>query len=231
LELIITYMKIHLKNNLLTTVSFLFISQLCLAQILNSDFNKKLRYTRALGIARSTFDVTGFPSSPDYASLELRLGAGIVKPIGKYFELKSGLNLGLKVKRKSYFFGPSKQFTYEPWVMLSLDEAASSRNHFFLDIPLTLQFNPPKTRIGLKGGLNFRFWAPNNDSVDVLTARQEIGLLGGISYNVFKKINIGLEHYYGLTDIWGGSYTGNNSQIIQFHARNQFTQITIEQTF
>lgn len=224
-------MKIHLKINLLTTVSFLFISQLCLAQIINSDFNKNLRYTKALSIARSTFDVTGLPSSPDYASLELRLGAGIVKPIAKYFDLKSGVYLGLKIKRQSYFFGLSKQYTNELWVLPALDEAASSRNHFFVDIPLTLQFNPPKTKIGLKGGLDFRFWAPNNDSVDALTARQEIGLLGGISYSLFKKITIGLEHYYGLTDIWGGSYIGNNSQLIQYHVRNQFTQITIEQNF
>lgn len=224
-------MKIHLKLNLLTTVSFLFISQLCLAQIINSDFNKNLRYTKALSIARSTFDVTGLPSSPHYASLELRLGAGIVKPIAKYFDLKSGVYLGLKIKRQSYYFGLSKQYTNELWVLPALDEAANSRNHFFVDIPLTLQFNPPKTKIGLKGGLDFRFWAPNNDSVDALTARQEIGLLGGISYSLFKKITIGLEHYYGLTEIWGGSYIGNNSQLIQYHVRNQFTQITIEQNF
>jgi len=190
-----------------------------------------LRYTRALSMARSTFDVTGFPSSPDYASLELRLGAGIVKPIGKYFDLKSGVHLGLKVKRKSYFFGPSKQFTSEPWVMRSLDEAASSRNHLFVEIPLTLQYNVPKTGIRLKGGLNFRFWAPNNDSVDVLTARPEMGMLGGVSYNLIKGINISLEHYYGLTNILSGSYFINNSQLIEYTVRNQFTQIVIEQTF
>ena len=222
-------MKSHLR--IIITVSFLFISQLSFAQILNSDFNKKLRYTRAVNIARSTFDVTGFPSSPVYPSLELRLGAGILKPLAKHLDLKSGIYLGLKLKRQSYYFGLSKQYTTEPWVLPALDEAASSRNHFFVDIPLVLQFNPPKTRIGLKGGLNFRFWAPNNDSVDVLTARPEIGLIGGISYNLIKNISIGLEHYYGLTDILGGSYTGTNNQLTRYHVRNQFTQITIEQTF
>ncbi|MCW5912070.1 MAG: hypothetical protein KIT62_13430 [Cyclobacteriaceae bacterium] len=184
-----------------------------------------------LSVGGSSFDVNGLPSSPSYASLELRLGTGIVKPIGKYFDLKSGLNIGLKVKRKSYFFGPSRQFTYKPWVMLSLDEAASNRNHLFIDIPLSLQFNYPKYRLGLKGGLNFRFWAPNDKSVDVLTGRSEIGMLGGISYNLIKRINIGLEYYYGLTDILGGSYYENNSHLMEYHVRNQFTQITIEHNF
>ena len=179
-------MKTHL--NIIITVGFLYISQLSFAQILNSDFNKKLRYTRALNIARSTFNVTGFHSSPDYPSLELRLGLGILKPIAKHFDFKSGVYLGLKMKRQSYYFGLSKQYTFEPWVLPALDEAASSRNHFFVDVPAVLQFNPRNTRIGLKGGFNFRCWAPNNDSVDILTARLEIGLLGGISYRVIKNI-------------------------------------------
>jgi hypothetical protein len=220
-------MKTHLKINLLTTVSFLFISQLCLGQILNSDFNKKLRYTRALSIARSTFVVTGLPSSPDYASLELRLGAGIVKPIGKYFDFKSGVYLGLKIKRQSYFFGLSKQFTKEPWVLRALDEAASSRNHFLIDIPFALQFNPLKTKLGLRAGLNTRLWAPNNDNVDVLTARPEIGLLGGVSHKLVKALNIGFDYYHGLTDI----YSGSISQSGEFHVRNQFIQLTLEHYF
>ena len=227
LELIIIYMKTHLRINILTTVIFLFISQLSLSQMLNSDFNNKLRYTRALSIARSTFDVTGFPSSPNYASLELRLGAGIVKPLGKYFDLKSGVYLGLKMKRQSYYFGPSKQYTYEPWVHHGLDQTASSRNHIVLDIPFTLQFKPPKTKLGLRAGLNARFWAPNNANVDVLTARPELGLLGGVSHKLVKAINIGFDYYHGLTDI----HSGSMSQSGEFHVRNQFIQLTLEHYF
>lgn len=224
-------MKRFISIGITISALFLLFYPPCIAQASNVIIEKKVRYARFFGIARSSFDVNNLPSSPSYASLEVRLGYGIVKPIGKYFELKSGLNLGLKAKRKSYFFGPSKQFAYEPWVMLSLDEAASNRNHFFAEIPLALQFNPPRTRIGLKGGLNFRTWAPNNNSVDALTARQEIGVLGGISYNLIKRINIGVEHYYGLTDILNGSYPGNNTHLMKYQVRNQFTQITIEQFF
>jgi hypothetical protein len=220
-----------MRVEIITATLFLLSFQFSLAQVSNVIPYRKFQYTRFLGIARSSFDVNGRPSSPSYASLEVRIGVGVVKPIGKYFELKSGLNAGLKVKRESYFFGPSKQFTYEPWVMRSLDETASNRNHFFAEIPLTLQYNLPKTRIKLKSGLNFRFWAPNDDSVDVLAGRPEIGMLGGISYHLIKRINIGIEHYYGLTSILKGSYSGNNSKLIEYNVMNQFTQIVIEQTF
>ncbi|HRE67529.1 MAG TPA: hypothetical protein PLM56_07685 [Cyclobacteriaceae bacterium] len=212
-------------------ILFLLSCYSTLAQESNVINYKKFRYTKFLSVGGSSFDVNGFPSSPSYTSLELRLGTGIVKSVGKYFDLKSGLNIGLKVKRKSYFFGPSRQFTYKPWAMPSLDEAASNRSHLFIDIPLSMQFNYPRYRLGLKGGLNFRFWAPNDKSVDVLTGRSEIGMLGGISYNLIKKINIGLEYYYGLTDIWGGSYYENNSHLIEYYVRNQFAQIAIEHTF
>lgn len=224
-------MKRFFRFGIITITLLLLSSQSSVSQISDVINDTKFRYTRFIGVARSSFDVNGLPSSPSYASLELRFGFGILKPLGKYFEVKSGLNLGLKVKRKSYFFGPSKQFTSEPWVMKSLDETASSRNHLFVEIPLTLQYTPPKSRIRLKGGLNFRFWAPNDDSVDVLTAKPEIGMLGGISYNLIKRINIGIEHYYGLTSILKGSYSGNNSQLIEYNVMNQFTQIVIEQTF
>lgn len=221
-----------IRAEVLTAILLLLSYQSCLAQGLNVITNdKKLRYTRILGVARSTFDVNGRPSSPNYASFELRFGAGVVKPIGEHVELRSGLNLGVKGKRKSYFFGPSGQFTYEPWVLPHLDEAASTRNHFFVEIPLTLQFNPAMTGIGIRCGPNYRFWAPNNSSVDVLTAKHEIGVLGGISYKVIKDISIGLEYYYGLSSISGGSYISSNSQLNEFNVRNQFAQLTIEQTF
>ena len=96
---------------------------------------------------------------------------------------------------------------------------------------MTLQFNPPKTKLGIKAGLNSRFWAPNNANVDVLTARGEIGMLGGISYKITNRINIGLDYYYGLTDIWGGSYFTGIAQTGEFHVRNQFTQLTVEHSF
>lgn len=198
--------------------------------VIDNGKSRPLRHSRFLAIGRSSFDVNGFPSSPDYASLEMRLGAGIAKLLGKNFELKSGVTLGLKFKRKSYFYGPSKQFTNEPWVSLNLDETASSRNHLFIESPVALQFKLPKTGVRLKGGLNFRFWAPNNASVDVLSFQPEIGILGGISSNVGKRINVGVEHYYGLTDIWGGS-SRSNPGLIWFYVRNQFTQIVIERSF
>ncbi len=220
-------MKRFIRLDISAAFILLLNSNLCVAQIAKGVNDRKFIYTRALSIARSAFDVTGFPSSPDYASLELRLGAGIVKPIGKYFDVKSGVYLGLKMKRQSYYFGPSKQYTYEPWVHPGLDQTASSRNHIVVDIPFTLQFKPPKTKLGLSAGLNARCWAPNNANVDVLTAQPEIGLLGGVSHKLYRAINIGFDYYKGLTDIHGGSLQHSG----EFHVRNQFVQLTLERDF
>ena len=218
-------MRRFLWYNIITLV-FLLSELACAAQIENGTQGKKLKFTGFFSVARSTFDVRNFSSSLTYPSLEFRCGGGIAKPIGKNFELKSGLYWGLKVKRKSYLSPPSQEFP-----ILRLDEAASSRNHFFADMPLTMQFNLPKPKIGFKAGLNSRFWAPNNKSVDVLTNKMEVGVLGGISCLIMKRISMGFEYYHGLTDIFGGSYFLNNGQLSAFHVKNQFTQLTFEHTF
>jgi hypothetical protein len=93
-------MKKFQKFSIITTAIFLFSYHVCFAQISNNDY-RKLIYTRVLSVARSTFEVKGFPSSPDYPSLELRLGVGIVKPVAKLFDLKSGIYLGLKSSNKA----------------------------------------------------------------------------------------------------------------------------------
>ncbi|MBX2897263.1 MAG: hypothetical protein KF763_17580 [Cyclobacteriaceae bacterium] len=214
----------------LSITLFLISYQSPFAHISNVINPKKIRYSKFLGVARSSFDVNGFPSSPSYSSLELRVGTGIIKPLGHYFDLKSGLSIGLKVKRNSYFFGTPNRFTNKQWVLPSLDETVSNQHHLFIEVPLSLQFRP-KPKLSFRSGLNFRFWLPNDESSDVLAGRPEIGMLGGVSYALTSRIKIGLEHYYGLTNILSGSFYVNNSQLIKYHVRNQFTQITIERTF
>jgi hypothetical protein len=200
------------------------------AQVSSVINPRRIQYSKFMSIARSSFDVNGFPSSPSYSSLELRLGTGIIKPLGRYLDLKSGLNIGLKVKRNSYFFGIPNRFTNKQWVLPSLDATASNQHHVFIEVPLSLTFRPQRKLI-FRSGLNFRFWLQNDANSDVLAGRPEIGILVGISYSVNSRINIGFEHYYGLSKMLIGSYYGDNLQVIRYHMRNQFTQITIERAF
>jgi len=67
---------------------------------------------------------------------------------------------------------------------------------------------------------------PNDVSSDVLAGRFEFGALGGISYTLTCRINIDLEDHYGLARILNDSYYVDNSQLIRYHDKNQFAQIT-----
>lgn len=217
-----------LNVRIIGTVIFLFSSQWSVAQVSDRTSNSKFRYLVVLGVARSTFEVRDVPSSPKYPSLELRLGVGLVKPLGKFCELKSGLYFGVKVKRESYYFGPTKNFTYEPSVIPRLDEAASNRNHFVLDIPLILQFNISHNKVGIRTGLNARLWKPHNDDVDVLAALHEIGILSGITHRITQRINIGLDLYLGLSNIYHGGIISNSGYPVSLKVTNQFAQLTVE---
>lgn len=77
----------------------------------------------------------------------------------KDIQLKSGLAFGVKVKREA--FNSSNLVIIGPPFM-ELDEFASNRNHYFMEIPLILQYNLPHPKIGLSLGISYRFFFPNN---------------------------------------------------------------------
>ncbi len=215
-----------MKAIILSTAAIVLANLFGIAQKSDKTDHKKIKFIGVLGVARSTFDVSIL--SPKYPTLELRLGAGIVKPFGKFFELKSGLYLGLKVKRESYFIG--QLYTQQGVPLLKLDEASSNRNHFVVDMPLVLQLNVQQNKVGFRAGFNARFWKPNNDDVDVLTNRTEVGILLGITRRITRRVNSGLDFYYGLTDVYGGSIY-SSAPPVNFYVRNQFAQLTLEYSF
>ncbi len=218
-------MRTTLKIQIVLVITM--ISLKGMAQSLVATSNKKLQYTGVVSIGRSSFICKGYTSPPDYASAEVRIGLGLSKQVGKYFELKSGMYFGLKFKRESYIYGSGNNTYFnEPDLNFSLNKTVSSRNHLVTDIPLVLQFNPPKTKLGLKAGLYGRFWAPYNASVDVLTGRPEVGILGGLSHQLTKRTSLGVELYRGLTRIYSGSYSTT-----VYSAWNQFAQLSFAYAF
>lgn len=188
----------------------------------NVDTNEsKPKFFVLAGIARSVFEVD-IPASK-FATPEFRLGAGLSRTIGK-FEIKPSVLIGLKATRPTYRVG---QVYTQPGVpLLMLDDAASGRNHFVIDVPLVIQYNIRNPMIGFRLGFDVRFWTPNNKSVDILTAKQEIGLHGGGCINL-KGFSVGLDFYYGFTKIHGGSINYNGDHYI-FRVVNAYTQITFE---
>ena len=151
------------------------------------------------------------------------MGVGVSKHVGK-FEFKPSVLLGLKGTKPSYKVG---QFYTQPGVpLLKLDDASSNRNHFVIEIPIVIQYNLPNPELGFRLGFDTRFWAANNRSVDVLTSKQEIGLLAGVCLNL-KHFSVGLDFYYGLSRIHGGSIT-YNGKFYTFDVINSYSQISIE---
>jgi hypothetical protein len=221
-----------LNQKIISTFILLIGFHCCIGQELIKNDKKSLKYNIILGIARSTFEVHQVPESPKYPSLELRLGVGLIKPLGNIFEIKTGLYFGLKVKRESYFYGPTNQFTKERYVIPSLDETASARNHLVTDIPLMLQVNIPKSRLSLRTGLNARLWQPHNDADgDDLASRDEFGIISGLTHKFSSKINLGIDLYLGLTNIYFGGLVNSSPNPTQLKVTNQYAQFTMEYSF
>jgi len=202
------------------TIFFLlfFSSYYCKSQ--HKENNQKINFSLFASTGRSTFYSN--PSAPSkFPTLEMRFGGGIIKPLTKHIELKSRLTFGVKFKREA-FNSPNLVIVGPPF--MQLDDVSSNRNHYFFEIPLILQFNFPHPKIGMSLGFNYRFFFPNNESVDFLTNRREIGILPGISYRIDSKIEIGVDYFFGLTEMYSASGTIDNQDVsVQTH--NRFAQI------
>ncbi len=87
----------------LTIIIALLISALTvLGQPKEGDgSNNKIRYSGFFSVGRSTFK-SSVSAPSTFPTLELRMGAGISKSLGKVIELRSRLAFGVKFKREAY---------------------------------------------------------------------------------------------------------------------------------
>jgi len=212
--------------------AFAFIAFGGIAQEVPITSIKKIKFSASAGIARSTFDFN-VPSPSKFAAPEFRLGLRVTKPISKVFEVKSGLSFGVKVKREAYNKTDSAGsfVVVTPPMFMNTDELASKRNHYFLEIPLLLQIHFDHPALGFRTGLNTRFWQPNNSDVDLLTARPELGAMAGAFFRINRKVDVGVDYYYGITKIDYSSYAIDSSPPSDFIMRNRFLQLTVDYTF
>lgn len=201
-----------------------------IAQELSDIPHNKLRFTATAGFGQSTFDFN-IPAPSKFTTAEFRLGLGIIKPISKFFELKSGISFGVKMKREAYNTQRAQGLIVMGPPFMDADLLASKRNHYFLEIPLLLQihFNHPK--LGLRSGINSRFWQPNNSDADLLTARPELGILVGTYYMLSSKLNIGLDYYYGVTKMDKSLYVIDSAPPFTFIMYNRSLQMTLDYRF
>jgi hypothetical protein len=185
-----------------------------------------VRFNAFIGAGYSTFQ-TNIPAPYKFTSPEFRLGAGVSKPVSKVFEVRGRLSFGAKIKREAYN-KPGQPYLVGP-PFLELDEVASSRNHYFIEVPVFLQFNLPNPKIGIRVGGNYRFFFPNNKDVDFLTFRGDLGIVTGACWRMNDNISIGVDFLFGVTKVYtSGGYAGS---VFSLDTRNRFSQITFEYLF
>ncbi len=223
-----------MKAILIFVVQFLLISN-CIAQTMDEPSVNKIKFTVAAGAGRSLFAtkmLSQFPKTEP--NTEVRFGMGMVKPIGKYFDLISGLNIGVKIKGDRAYSSSSSVKLISPFTYL--EEAVNSRNHYFVEIPLLVQFSILKKKIGFRAGGNYRNFSPNkgyenSGGPDFLSNRKELGILTGVSIRLVDNLKLSASYCFGTTpvyaaDVEGGSFGG--FLFDDYRVRNQFSQFTLE---
>lgn len=188
--------------------------------------DKKFTFNSFVAVGRSTF-ATNISAPSKFPTLEMRLGAGVVRKLNETFDLRTRLTFGVKFKREG-FNNAGVAVVGPPF--MELDDLSSDRNHFFYEVPLILQANLKHPSIGFTLGVNYRRFFPNNSDVDALTARGDLGILGGANYRVNEKISIGVDYCVGLTNIivTSGSVDSNSYTLT---AKNNFGQLILEYKF
>lgn len=195
----------------------------CFAQKNTDTVKAESKFALFASVGKSSF-VISLPAT-DFASTEARLGLEYKKPLNRHFDFITSFQLGIKFKRESYLNG---QFYSQPgFPLLSVNETASNRDHWLIELPLLLQYSCRYPRLNFRGGIAGRSWFPNNDDVDMLTARREFGLAGGIRYRTKVKVDIGVDFYEGVTKINSGAISQPNGTISYYEIRNRSIQGSI----
>lgn len=171
------------------------------------------------------------PSGPEpskFPTAEFRLGAGTSYTINDYFELRTRLVFGVKMKRESVNKPGQPVTVGSPY--FSLDETASNINHFFYEVPILFQFNFPHPKIGLRAGPSFRSFFPNNDNVDLLVTKKEIGINLGAYVKAGDHFRIGADYYLGTRVIYN-SYVTIDNESFELKVRNRGIVVNVEYSF
>ncbi len=208
-------------------VGLVVIFSTLLINVAQSQQNKleknRYHFSGVFGIARSKFEISGVPTE-DYPTLEMRLGGGISRTLGSKLKIKSGLNICLRTKRKSYLINGNYYGRGIP--LLLLDETASKQNHFAIELPLYLNYSLNSVT-NINAGFMGRFWQPTNLDGDILKSTKEIGFIAGAERRIFPQWTFGIQFYFGISRLITGYLVGPTNYVV----KNRFAQLTLEYTF
>jgi hypothetical protein len=218
-------------------MTLLLFSTCCNSQSSDRPNSGKTEFSIFGGAGRSFFATNSHQSQLRFPTAEVALGVGAKRKLFRDFDAKLYLNVSGKIKGNRVYPPGSPVIVLSPPVN-ELDGTANGRNHYSLEVPLLIQFNVPKSRVGINTGVCYRYFFKNrgyefSDGPDFLSTQNEFGVLAGITIQLTAKFRTSAQYYFGLTNVYNrtvllwGSPTAENG----FEVRNQFSRVAIEYIF
>jgi hypothetical protein len=193
---------------------------------------------------QSQFISNAFKARSAFPTIEGRVGLAISKPFKQKVKFILSLNIGAKFKGDRMYPpgstppGTSIRLT-SPFN--ELEEAVNSNNHYFLEVPVVLQYSLFRERISVRAGGSIRHFVANNgyqDSSgqinygpDFFSNLDEFIIMSTVAVKIVKKICLTGSYYRGLTKIYGMSGIINQVQVESYFVRSGCWQIGIEYPF
>lgn len=191
----------------------------------NRAETNKIKFHGFAGAGRATIE-TNTSAPTRFPALEIKIGAAISKPLSESLVLNPRLAFGSRFKRHS------DRAARHDGRFLILDEHTSDKSHYFIEVPILLQYNFPSIGLGLRAGGNFKQYLSSRSTnrADMISGRSELGVIGGAVYSLTERINIGVEYHAGLTEIYkaGGSI---DSHAYELRGKNHVAQLIFEISF
>ncbi len=198
------------------------------AQTESAHNSRKIRLytTGGFGVSYFKYDVRKFNhkihgQSYRFAAPNIRIGIAAEKSISKSLSLKTGLRVGIRIKRTSLYDEQDLYFRY-PYSFLDMDEIVSSSNSSFVEIPVGLQWTRKKIKIGIS--VISRGFAVFTDARDPT----DFGIVPSLLYTLNDKVSIGLEYFVGYNEFGRYSVHDDFGKFIYFDYSNRFAQLTVE---
>lgn len=211
-----------------TVILFIcFLPLFSFAQTDPSPISRKLNYAFTAGTGVSYFQYNSSKVKEHFASPEFRLGLNIQKQLLPNVSVQTGLRMGLKLKTAPVY--TIEEYKSMPFRSLgSIDETTSRSDHYFIEIPLNVQYQYRKFKVG--AGVVYRNLVQfDNYRYVAYHTTSDIGITPSLAYQLSDKLTINAEYYFGTISFFEGiSYdTPSRATSTTLKAYNRFAQISI----
>jgi len=168
--------------------------------------------------------------SRKFPTRELKLGACLIKPISKHFELLSRIGVGIKFKRlpdnRLLQLAAGKEAYILRDIYFALNESLTKKDTYFIDLPVILHYKI-NFNWGIELGFNYREYG----FTDTPFIGVDYGPLLNLAYSL-NRFSIFCGYTMGLNSMYSqqGNYYDENDNSISYtwDAKSNSVQIGLE---